>query len=504
MSELWQCLWKTSLATLLAWVVAGFLRQRSAAVRHAVWVGGLAAFLLVPAFLPVARRSLVVVPVEPRLPVAMQVVTVVPAQSPATRAFPWRSAAFALWIAGLLWIVSQRLLAAAKLRGISRRAVRVGEFRLSDEVRTPLTWGVLKPVILLPRPALEWTPACLESVLAHEREHIRRRDGLSHWFAEMICAAWWFHPLVWLVRNRAAHERECACDDAVLRSGVRPSDYASELLNLATNMPKRGDPIMALSALSDFERRIRNLLLPGLDRRPANGRARLAVTLATSLLILPLAMLHAQAPAGQGDLSGIVVDASGSRVPNARITAFGSSGNREVTRADAAGEWTLAGVPAGDYRIEVASPGFKLTNKTISLAAGQHTRADLALDLGSVQETIEVVGQGQPRTVVPATGTAERIRVGGNVQATRLIRQVKPAYPEVAKAAGIEGAVLLNAVIGKDGNLLSVTVANKLADPDLAAAALNAVKQWKYQPTLLNGEPVEVMTTVTVNFRLQL
>jgi TonB family protein len=61
----------------------------------------------------------------------------------------------------------------------------------------------------------------------------------------------------------------------------------------------------------------------------------------------------------------------------------------------------------------------------------------------------------------------------------------------------------MNAVIGKDGSLLSLAVVSKLADPDLAAAALEAARQWRYQPTLLNGEPVEVLTTITVNFKLE-
>ena len=89
------------------------------------------------------------------------------------------------------------------------------------------------------------------------------------------------------------------------------------------------------------------------------------------------------------------------------------------------------------------------------------------------------------------------------VQASKLLRQIKPPYPASAKAQGIEGTVLLSAIIGKDGDLLSVTVVNKLVDPDLAAAALNAVKQWHYEPTLLNGVPVEVITTITMNFELQ-
>ena len=146
-----------------------------------------------------------------------------------------------------------------------------------------------------------------------------------------------------------------------------------------------------------------------------------------------------------------------------------------------------------DYTVEARAPGFAAASSILALAVGQKATLNQTLPLGRVQETISVVGAGCGPPYSGASQTMEgpqRIRVGGNVQATKLLRQVRPAYPETAQAQGIEGTVLLSAVIAKDGNLLSVAVMNKLADPDLAAAALNAVKQWQYQPTLLNGEPV--------------
>jgi TonB family protein len=94
-----------------------------------------------------------------------------------------------------------------------------------------------------------------------------------------------------------------------------------------------------------------------------------------------------------------------------------------------------------------------------------------------------------------------RIRVGSNVQAARLVQHVDPVYPEEARAAGVEGTVTLQIVIGNDG---SVTSADPVeGNPVLWRAAADAVKQWKYQPTLLNGQPVEVQTTVPVRFELK-
>jgi protein TonB len=96
--------------------------------------------------------------------------------------------------------------------------------------------------------------------------------------------------------------------------------------------------------------------------------------------------------------------------------------------------------------------------------------------------------------------TPQRIRVGGNVQQAMLIRQPKPVYPPLAKQARISGHVILNAVIAKDGTISNLSVAS--GHPLLIQSALEAVKQWVYKPTLLNGEPVEVVTQIDVNFSL--
>jgi protein TonB len=94
----------------------------------------------------------------------------------------------------------------------------------------------------------------------------------------------------------------------------------------------------------------------------------------------------------------------------------------------------------------------------------------------------------------------QRIRVGGNVQQAKLIKHPMPIYPALAKQARIQGVVHLQAVIAKDGTIQELHAIG--GHPLLIPAALEAVKQWVYQPTLLNGEPVEVVTQIDVNFTL--
>jgi len=94
----------------------------------------------------------------------------------------------------------------------------------------------------------------------------------------------------------------------------------------------------------------------------------------------------------------------------------------------------------------------------------------------------------------------QRVKVGGNVQAAKIREMRRPKYPPEAKQAGVQGKVSLNAIIGKDGRVKSLTVMQ--GDPLLAAAATEAVKDWTYDPTLVGGEAVEVLTQIDVNFTL--
>jgi periplasmic protein TonB len=95
----------------------------------------------------------------------------------------------------------------------------------------------------------------------------------------------------------------------------------------------------------------------------------------------------------------------------------------------------------------------------------------------------------------------QRVRISQGVTQGMVLRRVQPAYPQMAKIARVQGAVVLAAIIGKDGTIQNLHVVST-ASPLLNQAAIDAVKQWRYRPYILNGEPVEVDTTVTVNFTL--
>ena len=111
-----------------------------------------------------------------------------------------------------------------------------------------------------------------------------------------------------------------------------------------------------------------------------------------------------------------------------------------------------------------------------------------------------IIGQTTAAPVVPRAVTPQRVRVSQGVSEGLLVHQVRPQYPPLARAARVQGAVVLQAVIGKDGSIQGLKLVS--GHPMLAPAAIDAVKQWKYKPYFLNGEPVEVDTTIMVNFTL--
>lgn len=263
---------------------------------------------------------------------------------------------------------------------------------------------------------------------------------------------------------------------------------------------------MAISIGShDLQKRLIAVLKPHVNRRAATPKLALATALVALCIVVPIATIRAQSPAGTGSIAGSVYDPSRAVVPRVTITATGlDTHNKEVAYSRADGSYSFNSLPAGRYLIEARVPGFKTFQQVQVVADGANVAFNASLEIGGVSETVDVVGQKPALATPPAPrGIPQRIRVGGNVQAVKLVYKVPPVYPEHAKQNGIQGTIVLQGIIAKEGTLLSLEVASRTADPELAQAARDAVSQWRYEPTLLNGQPVEVVTTITVNFRLE-
>ena len=175
----------------------------------------------------------------------------------------------------------------------------------------PMVWGVWRARLLLPRGFESWSTEKLRGVLHHELAHLRRRDPLMLWLAQAVKALHWFNPLAWLTLRALRADQERACDDSVLRAGVRPSDYAQHLLDLSRH--SRAAPGLALCALTmtrcaPVESRVRDILDPKRPREPLTKRWLLALLVFAALGLLPAAMLRAiEAP----KLRGRILDRHG-------------------------------------------------------------------------------------------------------------------------------------------------------------------------------------------------
>jgi TonB family protein len=360
----------------------------------------------------------------------------------------------------------------------------------------PLAWRVLRPVILLPSEADEWPPQRLRAVLLHELAHIDRHDCWTLAMAELAVALYWFHPLVWWAAGCARRERERACDDRVLAAGVAASGYADDLLEVARRRLDSALPAPAMARASNLETRLRAILDPTIRRSAVRARA-VAAAAGMALLVLgPLAALRLHGQGAEG-LSGIIYDASGGTVPGATVEILDiDTGQKQTMASGPIGNYSFANLPPGHYQLMVSSPGFAVYARKGIAVRGT---LDVVLALGSVIESVTVTGKGPQ--VAPKL-EPHRIRVGGSVQAAKALQTPKPIYPASAESAGIAGTVLLRAVISTDGGIMGLTELSS-PDPMLADAAVEAVRQWRYLPTLLNGQPVEVVTTISVNFRLE-
>jgi len=118
--------------------------------------------------------------------------------------------------------------------------------------------GILRPVILLPEDASNWTPSRRRAVLAHELAHVRRHDPAILLAAHLATIVYWFHPLCWLAAVRLRIESERACDDAALRIGLLPSGYAGHLLDLARMFNPQ--PAIPTATTSHLESRVKSIL----------------------------------------------------------------------------------------------------------------------------------------------------------------------------------------------------------------------------------------------------
>lgn len=522
------------------------LRTRAAALRHALLA---AAFCVAPVIAP---AGLLLPPVRVGVPTVARAVgapemasatpssptvstatgaamavtglaEVPPATGGPASAIRWATLALGIWVVGTAMLLGHLVLSVAQLALATRRARPLVDERwqmaLADATRAAgvrrtvslrespradvlATWGWRKPCLFVPAGALDWPADRTAIVLGHELAHIRRMDWVWQMYAATIRAVFWWNPLAWLAHHQLTVESERACDDAVLALGVTPQTYAEQLVAVARALHVKSSLsaiAVSMARPSTLHRRITAMLNPRLQRT-IPGRVANAL-LAGGLLALLVPVAVVRGTAAQGPLEGVVYDATGAVVPDVRLVLNGNGREAEAT-TDAEGRFVFAGVDPGRYALQGAIPGFRELRQNIELEQASDWTRVVTLQVGDVQETISVKAQRGAGPVAAPAGPV-RIRVGGNIRPPRRTHHVMPVYPESARNAGYEGVVSIEAVIGRDGAVTAGRVTSPEVYPELAAAALDAVRQWRFTPTLLNGGPTDVVMTVSVTFALE-
>ncbi len=433
----------------------------------------------------------------------------------------------------------------------------------SATIPGPATFGFWRPLVLLP-PAVAALPEEAQfAVVAHEFLHVRRGDWLYAVAEELIVAALWWHPAIWFLVARIRLVREQVIDRAVVELTASPQPYIHALLTLAK---QHSPPSLAPNFLrrQHLTTRIRILLTEvnmSHTRLVATYTVITALASATAWLSVTNFPLQAAPQFGQSDsrvtgaevvlrknpvypslakqkrIEGTVeievTIAENGSAEDARVL----SGPQELRRAalEAVLQWQFKqGNPRAVVRID-----FSLTPDGAPAPKGKPAAINITDAAPAVVETLRARLahlEGQPlnaleiseivRSVAPslgisfqtnpatndvtltvgnpsasfAKGDGPRIRVGGNVQSAKLVTKVTPLYPPLAKQTRIQGTVRFNSLIGADGHVRELLL--ETGHPLLVESAMTAVRQWIYQPTLLNGNAVEVVTSIDVNYTL--
>lgn len=427
----------------------------------------------------------------------------------------------------------------------------------SDDPSLLVTYGFRSPGIILPATSADWTDERWRIVLRHELAHIVRNDATIQLSGEILRVLQPINPLVWLACRRLRQESEYACDDAVLGAGVVPTTYADHLLDVARQLSHRHAAWAAAPAIahpSTLERRIVAMLQKHTNRQPLTRRGWAVAVLIALGISLPLAAaslaepdvivppepqsvatpvaqpapapspmaVNAPAPAPlpaaaplpapvrrqAGSITGRVTDQSGGVIPGATVTLTDRQTKAQMQAiTNAMGTFEFPNLTPAEYDLVTRLSGFKSVVSVVTVSSGIAAVQSIALPIGSLSETINVNCSPESFSVLralfpvlSAQTPVTPIRVGGQIREPKKIRDVRPTCP--AGAAPGEHVVRLTGTIGVDGSVSDVTPSEgaAVAPAELVNASFDAVRQWAFTPTRLNGQPVEVTIEVTIKF----
>ena len=553
---------KVSAILLLALIGTLCLRKSSAAARRWVLAVGVVSAVAAPALHVLPIPPVRLAPVEPLVFDALPLRSDVPFREPAVAVVASDDVvgrlAVTIWLVGAVASAGVLLVGLARLRWLRASSSRVedgpwhrlcvdlagscGLGRGVDLLLGPrpglvATWGWRRPVVMLPVSASEWSAERMHVVLLHELAHVRRGDWVLQMSAEALRCVWWFNPLAWAVRARLRRESEHAADDLVLARGVPAATCAGHLVELVKEVRKHRRtwlPAPAMARPSHLEQRLSAMLNPRTNRRSMTRLARfgsLGVLVSASLVVAALHVGPVSASHFVESIGNAVEQEPPAEPSSERRAAIAAAVAAAVEAAAASRSAESIGSAVEQeqpaFQIELSSEQIAALAAAVEAAAASRSAesignaveqeqpaepsseqiAALVARAAALQEQLQAVLDEMQVLLGDSDGSAggsnsnEPFRIGDGIRPPAKIVNADPVYPPEARDARVQGVVILEATISRTGEVSDVEVLRSV--PLLDEAAVAAVRQWRYEPTLVDGEPVSILMTLTINFQLR-
>jgi HEAT repeat protein len=498
---------RASAVLCAAWALTSMMRHAAAATRHFVWSTAIAGAILASALGSLGPRWPVSIPssIAPAPSVlslespsdSVIAVAPVPTIDPSAGVRGSTSASVSAsvpgpidvtFVLGLVWAIGALAVLAYVVTGLFgawllRRSATSTPARWVEEARTlaeafeiagvidvlqsrgiamPIVCGVWHPLIIMPTGAGEWSDERRRVVVLHELAHIKRRDCLTQAVAQVVCAVYWFNPIVWLAARRLRIERERACDDFVLAAGEKGADYAAHLLEIAQTVRHDRAPAIAGLAMarpSQLEGRLLAILNPAVRRSSAlyTRLASLGLVVLVSLPVGAVEFIGTSSAAKAIDATAVAAPTTSSTVPMADVVA---SGTAPVVPAPS----SIAGLAS-------ASPSLS--------PSPQPSPSPSPSPLPTPSPLLEHSAAASPEAIAEVNGHSIGMAVG-KVLAAQLGQTVAAAIASQTTTAGDPRTVdaLIGALNDADPGVreMVVTTLGRMRDPKVVTALLPMLK----------------------------
>ena len=466
---------------------------------------------------------------------------------------------FLLWVLaiGIVVRVGWLTVGLIRLRTVGRKANRHAVVSIDGDLQTilgthsairyvpdieqPITFGLFRPIIMLPETLCAQPREIQEAVLGHELLHVKRRDWGWLIVEELAVCLFWFHPASWWLTSQIQHAREEVVDELTIQLTGRRKAYVEALLTFSD-----ATSVVPTAAFARRRHLFRRIALVSKEsvmssrRIVATGGAMALFLAAGSWYAVSAFPLHTaqQTPAnvqtGPGPLEQKAhlvtpenpiprrIHFEAPVLPDS-ISPVRGGVAVQVTLDDVGRvvegrvvEWALNGPDDNVTMVRTPDGGWNGTSRVLmnSSDVKEQTAAVIDAVVASVRQwrydppaeapltfVVKVPVKSGPDVMEFKPKSQDgALRVGGDIKAPKKIKDVRPVYPPIARQAGVAGVVILEVRIGADGLIEDGRVLKSI--PLLDEAALDAVKQWQFEPTLMNGQPTPVIMTVTINFYL--